>query len=109
MRYYRLIGWEREISPFLNVNLLWRLCMRLSNKNTYKGMSPKEIRLEMSNLVSLLYKKSDRDNPKPPSYWDDVRDVELLERLDTLEECLLSSLDDCLDREFVVNMENLML
>ena len=69
-------------------------------------MSPKEIRLEMSNLVSLLYKKSDRDNPKPPSYWDDVRDEELLERLDTLEECLLSSLDDCLDRDFVRCNEN---
>ena len=75
--------------------------IRLSNKNTYEGMSPKQIRLEMSNIVSLLFKKSDMDNPKPPSYWDDVRDEELLERLDTLEECLLSSLDDCLDRDFV--------
>ena len=75
--------------------------IRLSNKNTYEGMSPKQIRLEISIIVSRLYKKSDRDNPKPPSYWDDVRDEELLERLDTLEECLLSSLDDCLDRDFV--------
>ena len=78
--------------------------MRLSNRKTYEGMSPKMIRSEMSEISSRLYKKSKIGSPS--SYWGDLNDEELLDRLDELEIYLSSSLDECLDREFVVNMED---
>ena len=80
--------------------------MRLSNRKTYEGMSPKMIRSEMSEISSRLYKKSKMGSA--PSYWGDVTSEELLDRLDELETFLSSSLEDCLDREFVVNMEDVM-
>ena len=80
--------------------------MRLSNRKTYEGMSSKMIRSEMSEIVSRLYKKSKTGSSL--SHWDYVTNEELSDRLDELETFLSSSLEDSLDREFVVNMEDVM-